>query len=393
MTNFQKFKSWCSRHQSLVIILIFLLLLGGCWKMCSPSAKINKYQPKVQSQIEVTPQTDLASNFPLDAYADAVKKAFNSGTKNPLETLEADLNKENGINNIDIKKSGYINPLIVRESPNSTAEIKTINLFALPLNDQKNGYDTTFICSTEFRVKTDPTTHQSSYDVSVQGSPDYYQPNQNNNCYQSSFSAGDMLLAMWLFSPHPYYYSRPYYYGNRHYISDRSVYVSHTTVYRTNNRFRYNRTTTTPSYYNSHRTVSTRTSYSSGSGIAAKGFNSETKSKSTFNSSTPTKQQPLPTNTSTTSSQRTPYSSGSGTAAKGFTSETKSKSTFNSSSKPLLQSSDRSSHTSSSSSHSNTSSGVRSSSSSSSFSRPSSSSSSNGNSRSSSSSSSSGRRR
>jgi len=163
------------------------------------------------SDVNVTTIVGPADGLDLKLVGQLLK----DGKVKDAESFEKELNKEGGINNLDLngdKKVDYIN---VTENKGGTETLKSFDL--------TTGADSnlTHIATIEMEKSGDKVNMNMSGNENVYGSGHHY---------HSSYSMGEMMFYAWLFSPRPYYYHAPYYYGHypAYYSAPRTV-VSHTT--------------------------------------------------------------------------------------------------------------------------------------------------------------------
>jgi|TARA_R110000822_G_scaffold53236_1_gene137382 hypothetical protein len=198
--------------------IIYLFLSVALLVSCSNDKQVVKKTPEVNITTAVNPADGL--DFKL------VGALFQEGKVTNAETLESELNREGGINNLDLNgddKTDYIN---VSENE----AVGTFRSFDLTTGDEA---DATFIGSVEVEKAAD-----GNFNIHMSGSEEIYGANSH---YQVSHrpSVGQMMLYSWMFSPRPRYYHRPYYMG--HYPSyyhpirvvPMGAYASRTSVQRT----------------------------------------------------------------------------------------------------------------------------------------------------------------
>lgn len=183
------------------LIFCFLSFSFGCQ---------NEKQSEVKS-VNVYSMVDPSAKFDLQALGALIK----SGQIKNAADLEKEVNKEGGINNLDLNsddKTDYVN---VKENP-SSANLKSFDLFT----KAKEGIN--HLATIEVEMNSD------NYRVAVAGNPQIY---GQNATYEDHFDVGDAAIgafAAWaIMSSREPYQHQPYYYGNY------------------------------PSYYQPYRTVST----------------------------------------------------------------------------------------------------------------------------------------
>lgn len=158
--------------------LFLLAILAIAVVSCTPNT----------SQVTVNASESVGENLNLQALGDLVKSS-----KNPQD-IEAKLNQPNGINNLDLDNDGKADYLTVTEYGSGSNHGYSI---CDELADGKQE-----VAKIEVDIQNSTMT--------VNGNQNYY---GNNNNYQSSFSATDMMLLMWMTQPHYNYYVSPYHYG------------------------------------------------------------------------------------------------------------------------------------------------------------------------------------
>ena len=173
--------------------ILFLFLSVALLVSCSNDKQVVKKTPEVNITSAVNPADGL--DFKL------VGALFQEGKVTNAETLESELNKEGGINNLDLngdEKTDYIN---VSENE-AVGEFRS---FDLTTGDEA---DATFIGSVEVEKSAD-----GNFNIHMSGSEEIYGANSH---YQVSHrpSVSQMMLYSWMFSPRPRYYHRPYYMGH-----------------------------------------------------------------------------------------------------------------------------------------------------------------------------------
>ncbi len=195
---------------SLLLSVIVMLFVTSC-----SDTRSVKSTPEVNI---TTTDVSLGLDFKL------VGALLQDGKISDADGLEKELNRDGGINNLDLNGDGSVDYINVSENDGQ----ETIKGFDLTTGSEE---DPTFIGSIEVEKTGD------TYNINMSGSEAIY---GNNNHYQSQMSGSNMLFYAWLFSPRPYYYHRPYYmghypgyYGSSRVIVSRSAYTSRTTTQRT----------------------------------------------------------------------------------------------------------------------------------------------------------------
>lgn len=198
-----------------LLVMVFTSTFVGC---DNPNKQYQNQQPV---QVQVTEaEPNVGDNLNLPAVGELIKTC-----KTP-EEIEMKLNEPgNLINNLDLNGDGVADMLTVVETEKGKYTI---------IDNQSDGK--TDVAYLNVIVQPDNTVN-----VNINGNPQYY----GNNCnYQSSFSAGDMMLMYWLTRPHYSLYASPYYYG--HYYHGYSPYrVVPYRTYHSNPYISSNRTKTT----------------------------------------------------------------------------------------------------------------------------------------------------
>lgn len=199
-----------------------------------------------RTTVQKTPEVNIVSSVsPSDGLdLKLVGGLFQNGNVKDAESLQKELNKPGGINNLDLDSDGKTDFINVSENT-GTSNVKSFDL--------TTGADAslTHIATIEIEKGTD-----GKYNIHMAGSETVY---GNNHTYRSSFSpsVSELLFYHWLFSPRPIYYHRPYYHGYypAYYaprpVVSRAVYTRRTSVQRT----RVNKTVTRTKSYKP-RTVS-----------------------------------------------------------------------------------------------------------------------------------------
>lgn len=193
-----------------------------------------------RKSVEKTPEVNIVSSVsPSDGLdLKLVGSLFQNGSVKDAESLQKELNKAGGINNLDLDGDGNTDFINVSENA-GTSSVKSFDL--------TTGAESslTHIATIEIEKGTN-----GEYNIHMSGSETVY---GNGHSYRSSFtpSVGELMFYHWLFSPRPIYYHRPYYHGYypTYYaprpVVSRAVYTRRTTVQRT----RVNKTVTKNSSY------------------------------------------------------------------------------------------------------------------------------------------------
>jgi len=167
---------------TIVLISVMGILLSSCGN--HESAGTN-----TETQINVSGTDVLAgANFDLQALGEIIKKC-----ETP-ESIETEINKEGGINNLDLDENGEVDFIKVTEY----GELPNLGYsFTACLEDGEPEIATIEI-------------NQTSSEVTISGNESYYGEGSH---YQSHYSTGDYLLMAYLFSPRYSPYYSPYRYG------------------------------------------------------------------------------------------------------------------------------------------------------------------------------------
>lgn len=163
------------------------------------------------SDVNVTTIVGPADGLDLKLVGQLLK----DGKVKDAEGFEKELNKEGGINNLDLNKDGNVDYINVTENKSENQNLKSFDLTT------GKDDDLTHIATIEMEKSGEKVNMNMSGNETLYGSGHHY---------HSSFSAGEMLFYAWLFSPRAYYYHPPYYHGYypAYYSTPRRV-VSHTT--------------------------------------------------------------------------------------------------------------------------------------------------------------------
>jgi hypothetical protein len=198
--------------------ILFLFLSVALLVSCSNDKQVVKKTPEVNITTAINPADGL--DFKL------VGALFQEGKVTNAETLESELNREGGINNLDLNGDGNTDYINVSENE-AVGQFRSFDLTT------GNESDATFIGSVEVEKAAD-----GNYNIHMSGSEEIYGANAH---YQVSHrpSVAQMMFYSWMFSPRPRYYHRPYYMG--HYPSyyhpvrvvPMGAYASRTSVQRT----------------------------------------------------------------------------------------------------------------------------------------------------------------
>lgn len=171
------------------ILLSALLIVG-----CSSETKQVKKSPEVNITTTVNPADGLDLKL--------VGALLQDGKVTDAASLEKEINKKGGINNLDLDGNGEVDYINVSENdPQGNTRARSFDLTT------GNGDNTTFLASVEVEKGGGDT-----YNIHMSGSEAVYGSNAH---YTSTYrpSVGQMMFYAWLFSPRPVYYHAPYYHG------------------------------------------------------------------------------------------------------------------------------------------------------------------------------------
>lgn len=199
---------------TLIMSTLMVLFLSSC--SCENSCD-KKGKPEVNAESTVKPSDGL--DFKL------VGALFQDGKVKDAESLEKELNKSGGINNLDLNSDGKVDYINVSENKGT----ETVKSFDLTTGKSD---DLTHIGTVEVEKGKEGT-----YKLHMSGSEDIYGAGHS---YNSSISTGELLLFYWMFSAtRPMYYHQPYYMGyypsgyNQPVVVNKTVYVQNTSAQRT----------------------------------------------------------------------------------------------------------------------------------------------------------------
>ena len=163
--------------------------------------------------VNVSANIDTADGLDLEAVGELVKVTKSA------EELEAKLNEEGGINNLDLNADGKVDFIQVTEY--EEGKVKGFSLVVEPAKGEKQE-----IATIEVEKKGEAA------DVFVSGNQHIYGMGHHYHYHYPSF--GSMLLMSYMFRPHPLYYSPfhfgmyPRYYGMGYGRVSRVAYVTRT---------------------------------------------------------------------------------------------------------------------------------------------------------------------
>jgi len=197
--------------------------------MFSFTSCTNKHtKTETSTEINVSSTDVLAgANFDLQALGEIIK------TCETPEAIETEINKDGGINNLDLDENGEVDFIKVTEY----GELPNLGYsFTVCLDDGEPEIATIEI-------------NQTTSEVSISGNENYY---GSGHYYSSHYSTGDYMLMAYLFSPRYSPYHSPYYYGHygSYYSPYRSVgygaYSQRSSVATSRTSKTYTKTTTKP---------------------------------------------------------------------------------------------------------------------------------------------------
>lgn len=171
--------------------IIYAFLVTALLVSCSDKKEIKK-TPEVNITSAVNPADGL--DFKL------VGALFQEGKVTDAESLEKELNREGGINNLDLDGDGKTDFINVSENKPEG----NFRSFDLTTGDEN---ETTFIGTVEVEKGSDNT-----YNIHMSGSESLYGPDAHYTVVHRP-SIGEMMFYSWLFAPRPLFYHRPYYGG------------------------------------------------------------------------------------------------------------------------------------------------------------------------------------
>jgi hypothetical protein len=283
-------------------MILTLTLVSTAMVSCSDSS----HQTKTEKKPEINITTVVSPADGLDLKL--VGALLQEGKVKNAEELEKELNKEGGINNLDLNSDGNVDFINVAENKSDNPNIKSLDLTT---GDTTN---LTHIATVEVEKKGE------EYHINMAGNHSVY----GEHChYHSSFHhTGELLFYAWLFSPRPYYYHPPFYagfypayYGGPRTVVSQTTYVNRTSTQRTtaNRNFR----STNASNTKVKSTNNGKTATTSRSSINA--HNKQVKQMSTRSASKPVSKQGF-TSRSSSSTTRTSTPSRSSSSSWGSSS-------------------------------------------------------------------------
>lgn len=178
--------------KKLVCMLSAVALLVSCKDNNSNGqVYVAPYTPTTETNLTVTPEVaNLGDGLNLQMLGDMVKNSTNA------QDIEDKLNSTGSINNLDLDNDGNVDYLKVTEYGDGNNRGLS---FTVDMADGQTQEVATIVLDKS----------QNNVNMNIQGNNNLY---GHNNYYTSHYSAGDILLMHYLFSPHRYYVS-PYRYG------------------------------------------------------------------------------------------------------------------------------------------------------------------------------------
>ncbi len=172
---------------TVVAIIVMFLLMWGCATCVTPSKKVSSTSTETTTVI-----SSAADGLDLKALGEVV------GNVSSAEELEREINKPNGINNMDLNDDGQVDFISVTEYGNEQGE----HGFSLTTEPAKG--------EVQEVANIEIIKEQEQARVQVRGNQQIYGSGHN---YGMVYGLGGFLLASYLFRPHPYYMP-PYGYGS-----------------------------------------------------------------------------------------------------------------------------------------------------------------------------------
>lgn len=191
---------------------LLLALVGGLAVGCDAPAQYG--------DVNVTSNVEAADGLDLQAVGELVKQAKDA------QDLERKLNREGGVNNLDLNADGKVDFLHVTEYGNERA--KGFSLTVQPAAGETQEVATIEIEKSGSADSGEP----EKADVYVRGNEQIYGTQHHH--YHHSYPVGSMLLMAYLFRPHPFYMSPfgfgyyPPYYGGGYARVSRTSYATRT---------------------------------------------------------------------------------------------------------------------------------------------------------------------
>lgn len=176
----------CAAHGAGLVcwLSLGLLALPGCEPQATQFGDIN-----------INARVQAADGLDLRAVGEAVKKVKSA------EEFEQQLNQPGGVNNLDLNEDGKVDFIHVTEYGAEGAGARGFSLTVQPAVGE-----TQEIATIEVEK---PASEQQPAEVTVRGDPHVY---GHGHHYQWQMPFASMLLASYLFRPHPFYVS-PFHFG------------------------------------------------------------------------------------------------------------------------------------------------------------------------------------
>ena len=175
--------------KSISMLMVASLLLVSC----------------VEDQKKSTPEVNITTVVgPSDGLdLKLVGQLLQKGEVKNAKELEKVLNKDGGINNLDLNTDGKVDYINVSENKVSISnKIKSFDL--------TTGQDSSITHLATIEIEQGKS--EGEYNINMSGSESVYGAGHHYNT--SVHSTGNMLFYAWLFSPRAHYYHSPYYYGH-----------------------------------------------------------------------------------------------------------------------------------------------------------------------------------
>jgi hypothetical protein len=172
--------------------VMITLLLASCGSNQGYGGQTYVNQPNQQNASVTPSSSNIGDNLDLQALGELVRTSPNA------EAIEKELNKKDGINNLDLDGDGKIDYIKVTEY--GTAPAKGFSFTVDLANGEKQEVATVDLQQGNNNQAT----------MNIQGNQNIY---GNGAYYQSNYSMSDLVIMSWLFSYHTPYYS-PWGYGH-----------------------------------------------------------------------------------------------------------------------------------------------------------------------------------
>ena len=203
----------------LILILVILVIIMQLRSCLSPGA--SRVATGERSTVIVQPLSSAAAEgLDLEAVGALLNEAKDA------EELEALLNRENGVNNLDLNRDGVVDFIAVTEFGSGDERGFSLSSELAPGEEQE-------IATIRIQQTQEQQNQGQQAEVQIHGNEALYGPNYY---YHSRLDLGDVLLLAWLFSPHPFYFSPfawgyyPPYYGAGYRTVSRTQYRKQSTT-------------------------------------------------------------------------------------------------------------------------------------------------------------------